>query len=44
MVQHSQMWILVIDPETKDVVNKKAEIVTTYRDKVTPDAKNKANA
>lgn len=30
---------LLIDPVTKDVVNKKAEIVTTYRDKVTPDTK-----
>ena len=30
---------LLIDPVTKDVINKKAEIVTTYRDKVTPDAK-----
>lgn len=30
---------LVINPETKDVESKKAEIVTTYRDKITPDAK-----
>ena len=37
-VQHSLMWIY-IDPKTKDVDNKKAEIVTTYRGKVTPDAK-----
>jgi 2',3'-cyclic-nucleotide 2'-phosphodiesterase / 3'-nucleotidase / 5'-nucleotidase len=30
---------LMIDPKTKDVVSAKAEIVTTYRDKITPDAK-----
>lgn len=30
---------LVINPETKDVESKKAEIVTTYRDKITPDDK-----
>ncbi|WP_102264413.1 bifunctional 2',3'-cyclic-nucleotide 2'-phosphodiesterase/3'-nucleotidase [Mesobacillus jeotgali] len=33
---------LMIDPKTKDVVSGKAEIVTTYRDKITPDAKIKA--
>jgi 2',3'-cyclic-nucleotide 2'-phosphodiesterase / 3'-nucleotidase / 5'-nucleotidase len=33
---------LVIDPITKDVVEKKAEVVTTYRDKITPDAEIKA--
>ena len=30
---------LVINPETKDVESKKAEIVTTYRNNITPDAK-----
>ncbi|MDN4074330.1 bifunctional metallophosphatase/5'-nucleotidase [Fictibacillus terranigra] len=29
---------LVINPLTKDIVQKKAEIVTTYRDKIEPDA------
>lgn len=33
---------LMIDPKTKDVISGKAEIVTTYRDKITPDAKVKA--
>lgn len=33
---------LTIDPVTKDVIAKKAEIVTTYRDRITPDAKVKA--
>ena len=35
----SDVDLILIDPATKDVVSKKAEIVTTYRDKVTPDAK-----
>ena len=30
---------LLINPKTKDVISAKAEIVTTYRDKITPDAK-----
>ncbi|MGG1573913.1 bifunctional metallophosphatase/5'-nucleotidase [Fictibacillus sp. NRS-1165] len=30
---------LVINPVTKDIVKKKAEIVTAYRDKIKPDAK-----
>lgn len=30
---------LVINPKTKDVESKKAEIVTTYRNSITPDAK-----
>lgn len=29
---------LIIDPKTKNVKSKKAEIVTTYRDRITPDA------
>ncbi|MCF6409852.1 bifunctional metallophosphatase/5'-nucleotidase [Pseudalkalibacillus salsuginis] len=30
---------LMIDPTTKDIVKKQAEIVTTYHDSITPDAK-----
>lgn len=33
---------LLINPKTKDVISAKAEIVTTYRDKITPDAEIKA--
>lgn len=33
---------LLINPKTKDVISGKAEIVTTYRDKIAPDAKIKA--
>ncbi|WML50620.1 5'-nucleotidase C-terminal domain-containing protein [Neobacillus sp. PS3-34] len=33
---------LTIDPNTKNVISKKAEIVTTYRDKIQPDAEIKA--
>ncbi|WP_035351551.1 bifunctional 2',3'-cyclic-nucleotide 2'-phosphodiesterase/3'-nucleotidase [Fictibacillus gelatini] len=33
---------LEIDPDTKDIVSKKGEIVTTYRDKIQPDADIKA--
>ncbi|PAE44476.1 bifunctional 2',3'-cyclic-nucleotide 2'-phosphodiesterase/3'-nucleotidase [Bacillus sp. 7884-1] len=33
---------LTIDPITKDVIARKAEIVTTYRDKIAPDAEVKA--
>ncbi|PLR96065.1 bifunctional 2',3'-cyclic-nucleotide 2'-phosphodiesterase/3'-nucleotidase [Bacillus sp. T33-2] len=32
---------LLINPKTKDVISKKAEVVTTYRDKITPDAETK---
>lgn len=33
---------LLINPKTKDVISGKSEIVTTYRDKITPDAEMKA--
>lgn len=29
---------LLIDPVTKDIISKEAEVVTTYRDKIAPDA------
>ena len=32
---------LLINPKTKDVISAKAEIVTTFRDKITPDAEMK---